>query len=791
MPISQVCAAAPGSVSPRLNYAFSILLTLFIFASATAAATLVVPAGGDLQAAINSAAPGDTIVLEAGATYRGPYWLPKKTGDAYVTIQSSRAAEITGRVSPSQSGLLAKLRSNVGGDAIINTTPGAHHYKLIGLDISTFSSTDLIYDLVRLGESGQTDPSTIPHHLILDRLWIHGFATQAVQRGISLNTAETSIINSYISDIHASGIDTQAICGWNGPGPYQIINNYLEAAGENIMFGGSRPAISNLVPSNIEIRRNHFFKPLSWKVGHPSYAGIPWSIKNLLELKNARNVIVDGNVFENCWTDAQIGYAVLFTIATEDGTVPWAAVENISFTNNTVKNTEQAFQLRGMDYPYQSSRGNGLVISNNLFTGITGRFFTSTGFYNVTINHNTHLQSGNVMAFHGEPSIGFVYTNNITVRSGFGFFGDGIGEGTAALTSYTPGFVFQRNLIAGASASIYPANNFFPASITGVLDSEFRVVNSTYTSAGTDGKALGCDITALNAAQSGGTSTPAPTPSPTPTSGTESPNNTRLPPANQIVDSTGAVWSRTSDGTILRNGGGTGGAGSQILYCNRMVYVFGTDAQWWRWNNGWTPVGTIDPCGGDPTPAPTSGEVILWAAEAPVRVGAWSVVSDGTAAGGKRISNTDFGAAKRSTPLANPTDYFELTFNASAGVDYRLWIRGQAQNNFWGNDSVFIQFSDSMNSSGSAVFRIGTTSAAEMNLEDCSSCGLSGWGWQDNGWGIGVLGPLIRFATTGTHTIRIQVREDGLSIDQILLSSQTYRNSAPGPSKNDATVLPK
>jgi hypothetical protein len=183
--------------------------------------------------------------------------------------------------------------------------------------------------------------------------------------------------------------------------------------------------------------------------------------------------------------------------------------------------------------------------------------------------------------------------------------------------------------------------------------------------------------------------------------------------------------------------------------------------------------------------------VVLWAAEAPVRVGAWSVVADGTAAGGKRISNPDAGAAKLSAPLANPANYFEMTFNASAGVDYRLWIRGRALDDFWGNDSVFIQFSDSVNSSGIAVFRIGSTSATEMNLEDCSGCGLSGWGWQDNGWGVGVLGPLIRFAKTGTHTIRIQVREDGLSIDQIVLSSQAFRNSPPGPSKNDATILPK
>ena len=149
------------------------------------------------------------------------------------------------------------------------------------------------------------------------------------------------------------------------------------------------------------------------------------------------------------------------------------------------------------------------------------------------------------------------------------------------------------------------------------------------------------------------------------------------------------------------------------------------------------------------------------------------------------------GAPKRGTALANPTDYFEMTFNAQAGTNYRLWIRGKAQDDFWGNDSVFIQFSDSVDGGGAPVYRIGTTGAAEMNLEDCSGCGVQGWGWQDNGWGVGVLGPLIRFATSGSHTLRIQVREDGLSIDQIVLSPQTYLNTAPGTLKNDNTILPK
>src|ERR1044072_7403802 len=120
MVISQVCATARCFL-PRIINACAIFSTFFIVASATYGATLVVPAGGDLQAAINAAASGDTIILDAGATYRGTFVLPKKAGDSYITIQPARASEITGRVSPSQSGLLAKLRSNVPGDPVIRT----------------------------------------------------------------------------------------------------------------------------------------------------------------------------------------------------------------------------------------------------------------------------------------------------------------------------------------------------------------------------------------------------------------------------------------------------------------------------------------------------------------------------------------------------------------------------------------------------------------------------------------------------------------------------------------------
>jgi hypothetical protein len=124
-------------------------------------------------------------------------------------------------------------------------------------------------------------------------------------------------------------------------------------------------------------------------------------------------------------------------------------------------------------------------------------------------------------------------------------------------------------------------------------------------------------------------------------------------------------------------------------------------------------------------------------------------------------------------------------------LPYRLWMRGRADNDYYGNDSVFLQFSGAVNASGAPIYRTGTTSATDYNLENCSGCGLFLWGWQDNAYGNNITPAPIYFATTGTQTLRIQQREDGLSIDQILLSPSTFRTVSPGLLKNDKTIYPR
>jgi uncharacterized protein (TIGR03437 family) len=383
--------------------------------------------------------------------------------------------------------------------------------------------------------------------LVIDRSYIHGFPTQEVQRGVAVNSADTDILNSYISDVHGKGYDTQAICGWNGPGPFKIINNHLEAAGENVMFGGAPAAIPNLVPSDIIVKNNYFFKPLSWYVNDPSYAGIHWTVKNIFELKNARRVVVEGNIFENNWTDAQAGRSIVFTPRPSDSGA-WAVVEDVVFQNNIVRNVGSGVSLLGIDDPPmpQEVRLHRVRIANNIFE-IDGPRFGSNGAFatvingtdEVTIEHNTVFQTGSMVIADYAPNTRFIFRDNISRHNEYGIFGSGRGIGNDAINYYFPNSVVSTNVIAKEVNApwnvelIYPAGNYAPLNLDAVNFVDFKSGNyrlasfSPYKGAGTGGTDPGCNIDVLTAALNG-TSSPLPTPTPTP-SPTATPTPTPTP----------------------------------------------------------------------------------------------------------------------------------------------------------------------------------------------------------------------------------------------------------------------
>jgi hypothetical protein len=486
--------------------------------------TLKVKAGDDLQEALRRARPGDTLVLEAGATFAGPITLPKKEGDDWITIRSSALAKLPRegrRILPAHAVAMPKIVSP-GEAPALRTEPGAHHFRFVGVEFRTAGEETAVTTLISLGAwEEQTALDQVPHHLVFDRCYIHAYPDQQLRRGIALNSADTRITGCHIAGfkVRRVGDDAQAIGGWNGPGPYQIINNYLEAGDENIMFGGADPTIPGLVPSDIEIRRNHLFKPLSWRDGDPSYAGTRWAIKNLLELKNARRVVIDGNVLENSWVQAdQSAFGVLFTVRNQDGAAPWCVIEDVRFTNNIVRHTGSGVQILGRDDTHPSEQAKRIVIENNLFEDIDGQkwggdkgFVRISEAQDVRIAHNTVLNAGDIISAHGRPTAGLVFTGNLVSHNEHGMHASGANP-------LLPGAVIRDNVIVGGPAEAYPGGNHFPPALSDVgfrdlAGRDYRLAaRSPYRDKAAGGKEdIGCNFDALRVATKGVT-TPMETP---------------------------------------------------------------------------------------------------------------------------------------------------------------------------------------------------------------------------------------------------------------------------------------
>lgn len=474
---------------------------------------LRVRAGENFQAALNTARPGDVIALEAGATFTGPFTLPNKQGSGWLTVRSSvpdSSLPPPGtRIDPAYAVVMPKLVAASG--SVITTASGAHHYRFVGIEIRP-SEGNFLYNLVQLGYR-ERSLDDLPHHIIFDRCYLHGDPKKGSRRGIALNGKSVAVIDSYLSDFKEVGADSQAIAGWNGAGPFKIENNYLEAAGENVMFGGADPAIPDLVPSDIEIRRNHFSKPPAWRIGEPAYRGVPWTVKNLFELKNARRVLIEGNLFEHNWVHAQSGLAILFTVRNQDGSAPWSVVEDVTFIHNIVRHAASGIHILGRDDNHPSRQTKRILIKNNLFDDIGGVRWGGGGRLfqmvqeteGVVVDHNTAFQSGNIITAEGKHDR-FHYTNNISLHNEYGMIGSGTGVGNPTLTTYFPGAIVRKNVIIGGNSGQYPGDNFFPASLDAVRflgggGSRYCLAGSSrYKSAATDGKDVGVDFDALSAA---------------------------------------------------------------------------------------------------------------------------------------------------------------------------------------------------------------------------------------------------------------------------------------------------
>lgn len=524
--------------------------------------------GEDFQETLDVASCGDIIELQAGATFRGSFKIPAKACDDFHWIIIRTAAPDRylppegARITPCYAGIatlpgrpfhcastnnvLAKLvYDGAGGSGPIVLADGANHYRLLGLEITRDAPGKTVYNLVSQADGGAAD------HIIFDRVWLHGTPQDETTRGILLGgSSQVAVVDSFFSDFHCTAgtgacTDAQAIAGGMGNrpmGPYKIVNNFMEAAAESILFGGGS---ATQVPADIEIRHNYLFKPVNWRPGDPHFVGAangrPFIVKNLFELKNAQRVLFEGNVLENTWGGfSQTGFAVLLTPRNQGrNTCPLCMVTDITIRYCRISHVGSGFQIaNSRDDSGAAARAGERYSIHDVIVDDIGRS-ASQGFGTlaqismdapilraVQLDHITAFPPKSLFLIGGPANRSmrdFSFTNSIVTAGEYQF--TATGGGPQLSCSSEPGgndpaevlkncfvsYRFDHDAIIGGW-NRWPRGNSFPkhardVGLTNFNDGsggDYRLSKeSRFRGAGADRKDLGADVDAINRAIAG------------------------------------------------------------------------------------------------------------------------------------------------------------------------------------------------------------------------------------------------------------------------------------------------
>jgi hypothetical protein len=529
----------------------------------------------NLQNAIDEAKCGETLRLQAGATFSGKFNFPKKPcDDAHWIIIRTSASDVAlpaegTRMTPCYAGVaslpgrpdfhcsspknvMAKIVFDAQGDSgPIVFASGANHYRLIGLEITRAMPESHVRNLI-----APYDLTSTADHLIFDRIWLHGTASDETKDGLDLSgVTYAAIVDSYVSDFHCiagkgSCTDAQAVSGGTGDspgGPYKIVNNFLEASGQSIMFGGGR---GTTTPADIEIRGNHLFKPLIWKSGQAgfvgAYTGKPFIVKNHFELKNAQRVLFEGNVLENSWGGfTQTGFSIVLTPANQGGHCPECRVTDVTIRYNLIRHVASVVDIGNVTGKQKaaSSSGERYSIHDLLADDIDGEAYSGFGCFAIIISRSPPLKSvhiDHVTAFPPQALVGvinlglkiddFQISNSIFTAGNRQVGGAGGGPENCAQGHDDPAAVlkncfsnptFSNNLIIGGTGG-WPAGNVLVKDakdagfrdFKGGRDGDYRLCGgkkdggncanpSIALAKSSDGKAIGADIEAIEKATAG------------------------------------------------------------------------------------------------------------------------------------------------------------------------------------------------------------------------------------------------------------------------------------------------
>ncbi len=542
-----------------------------------------VKSGGDLQAALNNAQCGNTIELQAGATFSGVFTFPAQNCDSGHWIIVRTSAPDTSlpaegqRLTPCYAGVaslpgrpqypcnnpqnvLAKLIVSGSEDVLISFQSGANHYRLLGLELTRPTGTKGAPTLISVYQGGNGGTAS---YIVLDRSWVHGTKQDDTRDGFALaGTNSVAVVDSYFSDFHCTAgtgscTDSHAVSGGNGThqdGPYEIRDNFLEASGEAVLFGG---ASGTTTPTDITIHFNHFFKPWQWMPGSSPFqggdSGNPFVVKNHLELKNAARVLAETNLMENVWGGfSQTGFGILLTPKNQHTKSGTNVCPICQVTDVTVRYTHIIHAGGGIAMANVTSLSEGGAqakagerysihdvvmddISTN-YVGLGRLFLVASGWQvnplnTFTINHITGFPdatNGGVLIMGNDltnPSMyGFVMTNSLVTTGRYPIWNVGGGDASCAASSvpvksinkcFTTNTFNDNALIMAPAAfppSVWPTGNRFESNPNNVgfvaygngNGGNYQLQsNSPYKNKGSDGKDLGADIVGLNEALAG------------------------------------------------------------------------------------------------------------------------------------------------------------------------------------------------------------------------------------------------------------------------------------------------
>jgi hypothetical protein len=413
------------------------------------------------------------------------------------------------------------------------------HYRFLGLEI-THPVASQAPALLGIGVGS--------NHIIVDRCWIHGNPTDGTQRGMALNGSHLAVVDSTITDIHMVSTDTQGIAAWTGTGPLKIVNNFIEGGSSSIGFGG---AGSTVTPRDIEIRNNHLFKPLSWKLGDSNFIGVTFNCKVALESKNSSRVLIEGNILENVWGGPQggDGDAVWLGPKNQNNVCPLCEVNDVTFRYNIIRHAGAGIYIfdAASDAGGVARQAARYSIHDNLLEdirqqyagpgtgkGLLFRFLGNERFLpprEVSIQHNTGITDGGILQILSSPEAplaNFTFQDNLVSNGQVAISGCRNRFGSEVLEACAHGFVFANNVIVDSGGDFPKSNasykkekdkklNLYPkkwrdvgfagSGENGVGD--YRLCSapgqpagtcslaSSYAGAGTDSKDIGADVSKI------------------------------------------------------------------------------------------------------------------------------------------------------------------------------------------------------------------------------------------------------------------------------------------------------